>query len=343
MKQQGRALRYALRVATAVFSAVLLSLLVPSSQCVWLVLTVFLISQTTPGTPLRQAISYFLVIAFALVLAALLDWFGHPLLIVGIICTLVIISAYIAFINRPLANKTLYHLMLFAIVLLIAGLTENNFIIISEQIIGVAWGVLIGIFFNHFFFPISLSKAFGEGVVPVLKALQLFAIDFQKKLEQGEKKINLAIVRTQIEKTLLSQQSGYPEWVFESGFNPGLRSSWRYFLIKLERVSEICFSLNYLASLEINFSALYLPLATALQKNAELMDILICYFENKLLKPTDENYTHDLDTLESVLQQVVPQHIEAIDLAEEYVVITAIVRDVRDMRGLLLQLVVGLA
>jgi hypothetical protein len=299
----------------SILIAITISFFVPTEQAIWLVLTTFFVSQTSPGTPLRQALNYFLIIASALVIAGLIN-----IILITIIIT---ICAYITFIYRPLSNKAFFHLMLFPVVLLIAGVSQPTTPQITEQMMGVLYGAIIGLLFNYLFSALKLKTLFFQGVIPILNALRDDVSEYQ------------------IEKTLVSPQSIYPEWVFETGFNPGLRSSWRFVLIHIERMIELYFSLRYLIANHANHAKL-LDMSFALEKNAELLTILIHYFEDKKIQFSESDYMSDLDALESELQKTIPQHVDAIDFSPDDVAITAIVRAIRDMRTLLLQLVMGL-
>ncbi len=140
-------------------------------------------------------------------------------------------------------------------------------------------------------------------------------------------------------------QGTYPEWVYEVGFNPGLRSGYRFFLINLERIIEVFFSMDYLLSQHINIVLLENMsdhLALAMQKNQELLGILIEYFENKKIKNTQSDFTSDVAELEKALHRIVPDNLELLDTSPNYILLTALVRDFRDLRGLLLQLVMSL-
>ena len=315
----------AMSMGMAVYTAVIASGFFSATLAVWGILATFLVIQTTRGTPLRQSIHYFLIIAAALIVVSLLNLLNLSLVAHTLFAFFFVLSGYIAFLHRPLSRKAFFHIMLFSMVVLIAGFAPSNGAMMSDQIAGVALGTLLGIFSNHCFFPIKLQDAFFEGIVPILKALHAFTLAPEKEKSPA----------------LLFQQNMYPEWVYEAGFNPGLRASWRFFLVNIERVTEICFSLNYLMKQGRDFHTLLDPMS-ALQKNAELIDILTHYFEKNEFKKTDSDYTSDMESLEADLQKIVPRHIEAIDLAPEFLILTAIVRDIRDMRGILLQLVKGL-
>lgn len=312
-------MKSALSTGLALFTAVIASHYFTAPQSLWILLTTFFVSLTTTGTPLRQAIHFLFIILLAMIAATLLteygviSWLGR-LLSNALVAVLFITSAYYAV-------KNYFLLMLFSWILLIAFLSPFSMSSLPDNFIAILIGALIGIVFKLFIFPVKLDDAFCRGVVPVLKALENNATSIQ------------------VEKAFASQQSSYPNWVYETGFNPGLRASWRFMLIHIERLSELYFSLNYLLS-QNTMKLQAVPLA--MQKNAELLAILIHYFETKQYQKTESDYTSDITELEIELKQHVPAHLDLIDMMPEYLTLTAVVRDIKDIRNVLLQLVLAL-
>lgn len=342
--------KHALCVGLAVLSAVLINYYFSYSKEYWIPLSTFLVSQTTRGTPIKQSFNFFLIILIALFLSAfMLQYLNH--LEIDIILVVVFISiSYIAFIFRPLAIQTQYACLIFTFILLIATLEpikSNHFMEarIADAAIGAAIGILWGLI--TYVQPI---KAFKQGLVPLVRLLidysQVLTNSFLGHTQETERiKTKLAI-----EDALQNQHSAYPEWVYEVGFNPGLRGGFRFFLITLERVIELFFSMDFLTSYKIDIFGkqdqdirnLADAIHSAMKKNQELLSILLHYFADNELRKTDSDFTSDITVLENNLRIVVPHTIELLDISPDYLTLTAFVRDIKDMRGLLLQLVMAL-
>ena len=119
----------------------------------------------------------------------------------------------------------------------------------------------------------------------------------------------LTAKKTKIEAVLAAKQSLYPEWVYEVGFNPGLRSGFRFFLVNLERVIEIFFSMNYLANSGIDTTLLKSfakYLTDVIEKNNELIHVLINYFSENKLKDTksESDFTSDMTRIRKSTQSI---------------------------------------
>lgn len=334
---------HAVSVGLAVLTAVIVNHYAGFDQGGWLVLTTFLCCQTTRGTPLRQGIIFGFTIVLAVMLVACLSFMQLTILVYLVVAIVFVASAYFVFISRPLTKKEVFHFLLFAFVLAIATLAPiRNQTSISDYLLSIGTGAVIGIAFNQFFFSIRLDSSFFQGVMPLLKALKQYSVTLTNNL-RGEADIDLLEAqKLQIEKSMSIKYSLYPNWVYETGFNPGLRAGWRYFLIHLEQATELYFSLDFLAHRRTDLSLLSEFISVAMQKNEELLGILIQYVESQQNIKVESDFTSDMTALEDALRRVVPNQIELLDISPDYIALTSLVRDLRDLRGILLQLVMTL-
>jgi hypothetical protein len=334
---------HALSIGAAVLTALVINNVIHFDHAGWLVLATFLCSQTTRGTPIRQGIIFCFTIILAVMLAAFLGLIPLTLLTYAVVASVFVISGYIVFLFRPLSNKEIFHFLLFVLVLAIASLSPKKIQTpISDYLLSIGLGAVIGIAFNQLFFSIRLNKFFFRGVSPLLKSLKDYSNTLTNNFVTKENSKLLNEQRLQIEKSMLSQYSGYPSWVYETGFNPGLRSSWRYFLINLEQVTEIYFVLDFFAQRHTDVTLLSEYIVTTMQKNEELLDVLIQYVEGQQRINIESDFTSDLTALEDALRRIVPNQIELLDISPDYISLTALVINIRDLRGLLLKLVMSL-
>lgn len=332
-----------LSISMAVLTAVIADYYTNVESAGWMVLTAFLTTQTTEGTPLRQGIIFYFIITLAMIFASLLVMLAPPLVVYVIVGIIFVASAFAVFFSWPLSNKQIFHLMLFAFVLMIACLRLAEMQTpISDKLIAIMIGAMLGILFNQFFFPIKLNKAFFQGILPSLKALQEFSYALTDSFQGENNHDLLAVKKIALEKSMLFQYSRYPSWVYETGFNPGLRSSWRYFLVNLERVVEIYFALDLLAMRSVDVSLLGAQIALVMKKNEALLDMLLQYVNQQKIADIDADFSQDLAELENAFKQVVPNQIEFLDVSPNAIILATVVRDMRDLRGLLLQLVMAL-
>lgn len=355
MLLQSYPIRHAISVGVAVFLAAWVSFYFAYADAVWLVLSAYLVSQTTRGTPLRQGMVLFLLMIIALVMTYFLSSYIPQQLMNVIAILTFIVFAYLIFLQPPQQNKGLLFAIFFPLIFLIAiYLAPFPPFVLREKLIAVIVGALIGIVCGQLIFPVHFANEFRSSIIPILDIL----IEYSKVLTEGflrhardNKKLSAeeeqAILKQEnaLEVALQVGRGNYPEWVYEVGFNPGLRSGFRFFLINLERATELFFSMSYLVTRDADVTLiqnLAAPITITMQKNQELLNILIEYFKHGKLIDTQSDFTSDIAELEKVTRTVVPGTLELLDISPYYLILIAFTRDIRDLRNILLQLVIAL-
>lgn len=333
---QNKAIGRALSAAIAILIA---GLLTPYSytQSFWLLLATFLGTQVTHGTPLRQSFIYYLTMLMAIVAESM---FAYTQFVVII---LFLIANYLLFIYRPQGSKkfALHLFYIFAVVVLAAQLngmssydsiwqylSNNN--ILRHRILDISIGTLIGILCSQFVFPIQHELLFKRNMFKVVQKLNAYAEALTQQIFSGNPLTANPFVN-------------YPGWIYEVGFNPGLRSGYRFFLIHVERVHEILISINVGNRFNIrdDISAQLKPIAiTTMKKNIELMQILEQYLADKAVQ-IQGDYTSDIVELENTLAKVVPTQLELLDITDEYVALTNFAYDAKALRKVLLKLIMA--
>src|SRR5262249_28366471 len=95
--------------------------------------------------------------------------------------------------------------------------------------------------------------------------------------------------------------------------------------------------------IQTDIQELKAAMASAMEKNEELLAVLFDYFtHHHITFFSAADFTSDITTLENTLRNVLPTHLELLDLSPDYVVLTTFVRDIKDIRQILLQLVTSL-
>lgn len=200
---------------------------------------------------------------------------------------------------------------------------------------------------SWFVFPVKQPRDFCLAVIPTLDSLAGYLRAITQVLSDADEVAynELKQAESDMFKSLVSS---YPEWVYRSGFNPGLRSGFRYFLIQLEHAADLCCSMTYwLRQFDTltDKSELLQLLRQATKINIDLLNGLsrtMHHHAEKTLRPVNDvnvDLVSDITALEGALQRLVPPSLELLDMSSEYVYTTALVRDVKDLREVLLALV----
>lgn len=332
----------------AIAFAILAGRYFAAQYAVWVVLAALVVSQTTQGTPARQGwLAIFMMAAGLIASASLLEGVQQPLWAAVICLAIVTVCASMVYWKAPLSVISVYQWYLLPIVMLtvifIFSRTQHDLV---KVLSAICVGGFIGMTFSLLVLPVMPSAEFKAGLLPTLRVLRdatSALCDAAVSQNTEDKMLRSAFIA--MENMIATRQYHYPEWVFEFGFNYGLRAGFRFFLIQMDKVGDQLFAMHYLFIHKMDVSLLSEiaeDVANALQKNQELLEVLISYFTNGKIGETQSDFTHDITELKNSLRSVVPDYAEWLDISPDYINLTAFVRGIQDIREMLLQLVIAL-
>lgn len=314
----------AIKVSVSVFFAVILNHYLSFSHEGWLVLTTFLVSMETKSQRARHGLLLMIVMMFGLVCAE--NFLTYAAKWQLLIWLLLFISAAIFLLNQTLSKQLSASMVLFALVIALVVWWPHSNASLRDRIIDVVMGGGIGIICSLLIYPFRASHAFRFGIIPTLKCLHEYSIDLSP-----EKKINL-------ENSLINPP--YPEWIYEIGFNPGLRSGFRFFLVHLEQMIDLYLILPH--HFYVKKSELPDEFNLVMENNAKLIALLQVYFTMNRLGTTDFDFSNDLRDLEAYIKTQIPSGVEMLELSHVYTEMTALLQTIKDIRQQLLQLLTAI-
>ncbi len=333
-------MKHAIRVTLAVFLALLTSYYVNTHAALWLVLAALLTSIVPVTIPLRERIIVLVMMLAGLALAAI-NLSSVSENFIPIVLGLVFVIIAMALTQSAHTKNNIFLLSFFLIFMVFLLLPHSAW---RDCFVGCVVGNVIGIFCSVLVLAGNFEDEFSRGVLPSLQAMDKNLEGLQQIIDKDdEKDVSQKIFKLQ--RIGGVQQNAYPEWVFNAGFNPGLRSGSRFFLIKLEQAQEALCALNYLVLRDLQIDILRDQTSLfvkSLQGNRDLLATLIHYFQKKTMPALQQDFTSDISALETVLQKTVPPKLELLEIAPEYLALTAFVRELKDLRQLLLQLTAAL-
>lgn len=333
--------RHAASVAGAVAVALLLQPYIGFSNDYWLVLSSFMVCQTTRGTPLKQGMLVALLMVLGLSALAVLNnvtmLADKELLIVAVVSTVLV---WYVRARRTLRAQYLYSLL---VTLLIAQLFPlgSGWLVVKFHIADILIGAFIGLSCSMIILPVQTVKEFLLGVVPTLTILGDYSQKLSEYFSEEETSVVLTKQMQEVRESLQSPTSLYPNWVYEVGFNRGLRAGFRYFLIKVECLAELVFSMDYLLEKNIKKDVpveLYQHVAKVTHHNAILIQAICAHFEKEKVVKVDLDLTEDLDAFEQASKRFFSGTIALLDISEQHMRLALFVRNIKDMRTRLLQL-----
>ena len=329
--------RRALSATFAVMLAWYLQPWISFEQDGWMPLAALLMSQSTQGSPVRQGLSSVLSLFAGVLLASMVAmYFSMNVMIASTVC-IFMFAGYLLWMLRPLTSPGFNLVMCFAMAYLLAAFMPiDSMMQIKYRCADVVMGGVIGIASQLFIFPVRVGREFSGSLQPLLMEMSLYLrayseFDPSRWREEKDK---------QLSRLIQTQTKYYPEWVYELGFNPGLRAGFRFFLIHLERVIDMIQAFDYL-SIETLPSEFHDALKSVVNVNADLVDLLSQALVKGAKSMTLGEMKKDVEALNEISQKIMPGNFEILMHDEEAVSVLSLTRLAKDMRQVLLTLLLA--
>jgi len=319
--------RHAFQGAIAVAASIVAVSLINPANVVWAVVGALMVVQTSRGTPAHQGLYTLFILIIAVIISFVLSQYILKLeILLSLLLSIVFFFSLLKMLLYPENYQKILRWLLPAMMMAIGG--------------------MLGIFSSLIIFPLRPYWEFRIALTPMMDALIKYSSELEKYIQNNQGAVRILEKRLlKIENILRSRRNQYPEWVFEPGFNRNLRSSFRYILVQMERVTDAFFSLDYHARQPVDTELLadIAPqIIVVLSKNVELLKIIRAFFANESVDQSLENFTSDITNVHQAMQNLMPGSIELLDVTPDYVNLASLARDVIDIRELLLQIITGL-
>lgn len=225
-------------------------------------------------------------------------------------------------------------LLLVIVIIAAASLLVYSLQVFYEMTHDVLIGAAIGIAANLFLLPRKADTEFREKIRPVIKEFNdYFSLIIDQLLQQTNGKFNNATMENALLKL--------PDWVYERGFNSALQIGYQFFLMKVEQISDVLFSMHHLARYQYDKELIAKIRPTLLQYVEhvnQFFTAVVTVLELKKLSEEPSDLEHELITLQKQFFAVVPSSLELLDMRRDYVYLAAFIYDLKDLRTLLLKL-----
>lgn len=200
----------------------------------------------------------------------------------------------------------------------------------------ITLGALIGITANVVIFPDRVDVDFRQSVVFILRdyigyfqSIIHLLLAQQQNLAENEKII--------VEKALQK----LPLWVYETGFDFALQRSYRYFILKVNELAEILFSMHHLARYSFSSELLAVikaPLLDSAKKGELFFESLINALNLKNITDKPYDFYHEIQTMENNFKQKIPLQLDILDISKEYVYLIEFIYNMRELQDILIKM-----
>ncbi len=195
-------------------------------------------------------------------------------------------------------------------------------------------GSAVGIMTNLVFPPQKPDKEFRESILPAIKTLNdYFSMIIDQLLQQDSSHFD----NTALENVLLK----LPDWVYEPGFNNALQTGYRFFLMKVEQMSDVLMSMHHLARYQYDKELIAKIRPTLLHYVEHVNQFfisIVTVLELKVLSEEPSDLEHEMTELQNHLFTIVPSSLELLDMRRDYVYLAAFIYDLKELRNLLLKM-----
>lgn len=332
---------YPARLAMSASLAVLISMIVgiyfTLNAEYWVALTAFVVCLTSPGASLRQSLIIAALLIIALFAAVFLKSYINNQYIVF---TTIAVSVYLTNLYIPLTNLQFAILTIIPLPFLLYMPNQVSDNILMAIFIGSIIGIVVATVIKFR----KIEKEFKYDIAPLVKLICEYTNSLRIGFQETKFSQDFSL-KNQIQNELAAWSKRYPEWIFNTGFNPGLRVGYRYFLIKVDQVVETLFSLSYWFTKTVGqdtMSQCKEAMKKVLQTNLDLLEVLSNFINDKALPTSAGNYLDDISELEAHVASFLPQSIELIDINADGLIISAIIKDLKDIRQSLIQLIAAI-
>jgi|GEM_PF-3351717 len=198
-------------------------------------------------------------------------------------------------------------------------------------------GGAIGWAASLFILPVRIDDEFRKNTVPLLQAcssylsvIVTYVFDRSFEKEVLDKKNNLEEI-----------WGDFPSWVFEAGFSANLQQGHRHFLVRLEQIRQILFTLNHLARYNYEEEILLqleTPMKRYVAQITQLFDAISTVLVLQKLAEGVDDISVSFELLEATFKKVIPYSVESLDIGSDYICLAHLIEELRELGNLLIVL-----
>jgi uncharacterized membrane protein YccC len=339
---EAQIIRRALSMAIGVFAAVLIDHFYSVTREFWVPMIAFLVIYMTVHLNLRQMLERVLMIFFTVACASWLCRSINQQVIIDVMVVLVFIVGYGLHANSLARGNAISIPLLVAIVVLMMLIPFPSSMLLYARMHDVVLGGIVGLAASLLVFPGRPDVDFRKGVIPVLQAYREYLvaiIDLLFREPDAEK--NAKAMKVRVEQVLQVQQAFFPDWVYDTGFNPELQQGHRHFLIKIEQLGQVLFALHQIARHAIDVTLLEEfrePILHYVAQTERLMALFVARLNLQKVDEPVSDYTEEIAVLEKTYRKVIQVPLELLDTSQDFIDLAAFIHDLKDIQKILIKI-----
>lgn len=291
----------------------------------WISITVLTMTHFASGTWVRQTLVSTLTIIFTLSIVALC----HAMFSTYAVIVLYVLSLCVACVSViVLERKYLATVMMFSLLLLL-----TNFMYADVAFLDQLFDVLIASFCMIAISIVVTFASMKQSFINLMQDYLEYLMMVIERVCQGQTNAN-AYLDNGLQKA--------SSWIFAPGLSPRLRSGFRYYLLQLERIVELLLIIEHHVNYIKTNEEIYKRFLTCMSVNKALVDLLQRFFRGVDLENEAMDWMHDLQEFEAMITKYFPAAMTSLHISTEELSVIALLRGCKDLRHVLLQLVMAL-
>ncbi|MDA8561579.1 hypothetical protein N9L02_00520 [Gammaproteobacteria bacterium] len=281
----------------------------------------------------NNKIRFFIRVIFAIVVCFVINKSFDSISLIALIFSTIFIMI------SSVGNRFSSGLIKFFILISMFSIIHFTFPDIKDfylNIYAIIIAVFLGISANLFILPDRLDFEFQKTVIPLLNSSKIYFSSIARSICDD----NLEEVyknKVKIENCL----KDLPIWVYESGFDLVLQKGYRFYFLKLNYLSEILFSMSYLARFSYDNQLTQLvekPLMQCADRMHKWVDAIISLLKEEKLKEGVIDFSEDIIEIETLFYKLAPASLDFLKSHKDLKYFSEFIYNLQELRNTLLNL-----
>lgn len=213
--------------------------------------------------------------------------------------------------------------------------------LLFPRLYDVTLGSMLGMICHLFILPAQIDVEFRRRVAPILQVYEQYLKSISSLLFKKELNQRASDLESQVQSLLQSRTTLFPDWIYEKGLSITFQQGHRHFLLMIERLSQILFSMHYLARYSFDpdlINPIQEEINLYVESAQHVLQAIVKVLNLQKVNEQISDLKGELAQLEKMYKQEVPQPLTLSNLQSEEMMLAAFIVDLRDFRDTVIKL-----
>lgn len=325
----------AVRAAVIVFIGMFIGHYFFHQQAFWIPAIALFMVQTVIGLTMHKGLQWLLAIVLGVMLASYLVFCLQNVWLISLLAILFL--TIMSYFSIAQFSRTRIPIELLIAVIIIGTLIFPSVSVqmIHARTFAIMLGGVIGLAGSILIFPTPVDVAFRKKMILLLALSSEYFSAILASVFDHTLETKTSNAKHQLEENWKK----FPAWIYDAGFIPVLQQGHRHFLVRMEQMRQILYSLHYLARYRYDerlLQPLQEPMQRYLEKVDKLFQAVISVLMLQTLSEGVEDISESFYALEDRFNEILPFSIEGLEVKQEYVSITQLIDELKELGKIVL-------